>query len=204
MGFRFRRSIRLAPGLRVNLSKSGPSLNVGRRNSTVNFGPRGTRLTVGLPGTGISYSTKLSRARPSYRNSETPTSAAPIDCWPVRSGRPRLALIGGGLVAVLLVVALVHGERDAPPATEAIPAAAAATIAPAAEPSTPAAPSTATPDTVVVERTEYLRDGPGRGARVRGVVRPTEEYRVFGRSGSWVQIAHDAPVGWVGAAGLKG
>ncbi len=57
MGFRFRRRIRVAKGLYLNVSKSGTSLSVGGRGATVNFGKHGTRTTVGLPGTGISYST---------------------------------------------------------------------------------------------------------------------------------------------------
>ena len=60
MGFRFRRSIRIAPGLRINLSKSGPSLSVGKRGATLNFGKRGERATVRLPGTGMSYSKQFS------------------------------------------------------------------------------------------------------------------------------------------------
>ena len=56
MGFRFRSSIRLARGLRINLSRSGASLSVGGRGATVNFGRRGIRGTVGLPGRGISDS----------------------------------------------------------------------------------------------------------------------------------------------------
>jgi hypothetical protein len=56
VGWRYRSSIRLLPGLRVNLSKSGASLSLGRRGATVNLGRRGIRGTVGLPGTGISYS----------------------------------------------------------------------------------------------------------------------------------------------------
>ncbi len=56
MGFRFRRSIRLGKGLRINISKSGTSLSVGHRGATVNFGPKGERVTLALPGTGISYS----------------------------------------------------------------------------------------------------------------------------------------------------
>ncbi len=63
MGFRYRRSIRLAKGLRINLSKSGPSLSVGGRGLAGNFGPRGTRATVGLPGTGLSYSVASRRRR---------------------------------------------------------------------------------------------------------------------------------------------
>jgi hypothetical protein len=63
MGFRFRRSIRLGGGLRINLSKSGASLPVGRPGATVNLGRRGARATVGLPGSGLSYSTTLHRGR---------------------------------------------------------------------------------------------------------------------------------------------
>jgi hypothetical protein len=63
-GFRFRHSMRLAKGLRINLSKSLTSLSVGRRGATVNFGPKGERVTVGLPGTGLSYSDTLHTAQP--------------------------------------------------------------------------------------------------------------------------------------------
>ena len=61
MGFRFRRSIRLFPGVRVNLSKGAPSVSVGERGHTVNVSERGTRATVGLPGSGVSYTTPTSR-----------------------------------------------------------------------------------------------------------------------------------------------
>ena len=60
MGFRFRRSVRLFPGVRVNFSGRGASVSVGRKGATLNIGRRGTRATVGLPGTGLSYSTSLS------------------------------------------------------------------------------------------------------------------------------------------------
>ncbi len=57
MGFRFRRSIRLAGGLRLNLSKGRPSLSVGGHGFTENISTRGVRSTASLPGTGLSYST---------------------------------------------------------------------------------------------------------------------------------------------------
>jgi hypothetical protein len=55
VGFRFRRSISLLPGIRVNLGKRGASVSLGRRGAHVTIGPTGTRTTVGLPGTGLSY-----------------------------------------------------------------------------------------------------------------------------------------------------
>lgn len=62
MGLRFRRRMRLAPGLRLNLSRRGASFSVGERGATLNFGRRGKRVTVGLPGSGLSYSTRVGAA----------------------------------------------------------------------------------------------------------------------------------------------
>ena len=56
MGLRFRGSIRIAKGLRLNLSKSGLSMSAGGRGSTLNLGSKGVRGTVGIPGSGLSYS----------------------------------------------------------------------------------------------------------------------------------------------------
>ena len=56
MGFRFRKSFSIIPGVRINVSKSGVSTSDGEPGATVNFSERGVRGTVGLPGTGLSYS----------------------------------------------------------------------------------------------------------------------------------------------------
>ena len=71
MVLRFRRSVKIAPGVRLNMSKSGPSLSVGGRGATANFSKRGTRTTVGIPGTGLSYtSSSHSANRTSQRRLE--------------------------------------------------------------------------------------------------------------------------------------
>jgi Protein of unknown function (DUF4236) len=53
MALRFWLRVRIVPGLRINLSKSGASLSVGRRGGWYTIGPRGRRATVGLPGSGL-------------------------------------------------------------------------------------------------------------------------------------------------------
>ena len=58
MGFRFRRSIRILPGIRLNVGKRGASVSMGVRGAHVTLGPKGARTTLGVPGTGLSY-TKL-------------------------------------------------------------------------------------------------------------------------------------------------
>jgi hypothetical protein len=55
MGFRFRRSIKILPGIRLNFGKRSVSTSIGVRGAHVTFGKTGTRTTVGLPGSGISY-----------------------------------------------------------------------------------------------------------------------------------------------------
>ena len=55
MGFRFRQSLRLAKGIRLNFSKSGVSLSLGGRGATANVSKHGIRTTMSMPGTGISH-----------------------------------------------------------------------------------------------------------------------------------------------------
>src|SRR4051812_20007455 len=71
MGFRFRRSIKILSGLRINLSGSGASVSVGPRGFHYTVGPKGTRVTAGIPGTGLSWSeyTPHARSRPELRTS---------------------------------------------------------------------------------------------------------------------------------------
>ena len=77
---RFRKSIKLAPGIRLNASTRGASVSLGGRGATWNVSLRGVRTTVSIPGTGVSWSRQLSgRARsrpPSRRASPRPSGAA--------------------------------------------------------------------------------------------------------------------------------
>lgn len=59
MAFRFRRSVKIAPGLRVNFGKRGVSLSAGVRGASVTVGSRGTYGNVGIPGTGLSYRSRI-------------------------------------------------------------------------------------------------------------------------------------------------
>src|SRR5512138_2325050 len=59
MPIRFRKSFTPFPGVRVNVSKGGTSITVGRKGFHLNFSKRGVRQTVGLPGSGISESSYI-------------------------------------------------------------------------------------------------------------------------------------------------
>jgi hypothetical protein len=56
MGWRFRRQLRIIPGLTLNVGKRSTSVSIGGRGARVTYGRRGKRATIGLPGTGLSYS----------------------------------------------------------------------------------------------------------------------------------------------------
>ncbi|MBO6193992.1 MAG: DUF4236 domain-containing protein [Clostridiales bacterium] len=56
MGLCFRKSITIAPGVRINLSKSGPSISFGKSGLRETISATGKSTTsIGIPGTGVYY-----------------------------------------------------------------------------------------------------------------------------------------------------
>jgi len=78
MGFRFRRSVRLFPGLRLNVSRSRVSGSIGGRGAWLTIGPKGTRATLGIPGTGLSYTEQSPWARPTPTHPSTGIEVAEL------------------------------------------------------------------------------------------------------------------------------
>lgn len=88
MGLRFRRSIRLAPGLRLNVGMKSISVSTGIRGLSYTAGSTGQLVTVSLPSTGLFW-TKA------WRSGTSPHA------------RSRAYLVAMGFV-VLFGLALVH------------------------------------------------------------------------------------------------
>jgi hypothetical protein len=61
MGLRFRKSFKLAPGVRINVSSGGMSWSLGPRGASVSIGKRGTYFNASLPGAGLSSRIRLNR-----------------------------------------------------------------------------------------------------------------------------------------------
>lgn len=76
MGLRFRKSIKLGAGVRLNLNKKSMGLSVGGKGFRYSVNTSGRRTTtIGIPGSGMSYthtSSSGSRARGSNRASRAP------------------------------------------------------------------------------------------------------------------------------------
>ena len=73
MGMRFRKSINLGGGFRVNLSKSGVGYSWGTKGYRKTKTARGTtRSTVSIPGTGLSYVSEKGKNKKSNTTKQTP------------------------------------------------------------------------------------------------------------------------------------
>lgn len=64
MGLRFRKSVKIAPGVRLNLNKNSTSVSFGGKGAHYTVSSNGRRTaSVGIPGTGISYSASTSSGK---------------------------------------------------------------------------------------------------------------------------------------------
>ncbi|WP_026914884.1 DUF4236 domain-containing protein [Christiangramia portivictoriae] len=70
---RYRNRIKLAPGLNINLSRSGISATVGPRGANINIGKSGSYLNTGIPGTGLYKRNRISglNGRPEHLTSNS-------------------------------------------------------------------------------------------------------------------------------------
>jgi Protein of unknown function (DUF4236)/Bacterial SH3 domain len=98
MGWRFRRSFRIVPGIRLNLGKSGfTSLSVGGRGATLNLGKRGVTSTVSLPGTGLSYQHRYNNPLPVQQTPLLPATPASGRTISIRACVAGAVVVGGYL-----------------------------------------------------------------------------------------------------------
>lgn len=78
MGFRFRKSINLGGGVKLNFSKSGIGISAGVPGFRVTKRADGkTQTTVGIPGTGISYTTSSKAKKKTSKSSSSAQSMDP-------------------------------------------------------------------------------------------------------------------------------
>ncbi len=125
MGWYVRRSMKIAPGVRVNFSNRGLGMSVGTRGVHISQSATGRRtFSAGLPGTGIRYretvSTKRTRAARAAAPEPTPVVAPEVSNLPpkVKTTTPWRVL--GWFVGVMLLIAGL-GEIVSPATSPANP-----------------------------------------------------------------------------------
>lgn len=69
MGFRFKKSFKIARGVKLNISKKGlSSISLGGKGASLNLGRKSRRTTVGIPNTGLSYTKTRSYGKTNRRS----------------------------------------------------------------------------------------------------------------------------------------
>ena len=60
MAWNYRKRIKIASGIHLNLSNRGVSTSIGPKGAKISIGKNGTYLNTSIPGTGLYYRTKIS------------------------------------------------------------------------------------------------------------------------------------------------
>lgn len=115
---RFRRSIKILPGVRLNLSKSGLGISVGPRGLKVGMDARGRKyISAGIPGTGLSSRQYLKPSAAPSSLPQLPAAAgrrAENEPACAAGSRPFLWIVAAGvLLAGGLVVSVTRRDQPA-------------------------------------------------------------------------------------------
>lgn len=68
MSTRFRKTKTIAPGVRLNVGKTGLSTTIGKQGSSISVGKQGLYTNVGVPGTGLSHRAKVGDFKPNRQS----------------------------------------------------------------------------------------------------------------------------------------
>jgi uncharacterized protein DUF4236 len=83
MAFRFRRTVSIFPGVRLNLGKRGISVSAGMRGANVTMGRGGLFGNVGIPGTGLSYRERLNKQNSGGNRKSASAGRSPSEVPPL-------------------------------------------------------------------------------------------------------------------------
>lgn len=118
MGLRFRKSFKVAPGVRVSVGKKSVGMSIGGKLGGLSFGSKsGARARVSAPGTGLSYSTKIGGS-----SGKSPDKAAAEPTTKKSKAKKPGCLVWAVVIALLLgLIGSCGGNSDSqePDPTEA-------------------------------------------------------------------------------------
>ena len=181
MGWRFRNSIRLMPGVRFNISKSGISTSLGPRGATINLGKQGARATVGLPGSGISHSQML-----------TSSAGGGLDAPSSRTKKSGCLPIAGVLGFLLIVGRCISPNETTSTLQPIAPLPAAVT------PALGSTNSVDSADTVYISTASLNgRAKPTTSSTVVHKLKRGESVRIVERKNGWLKVIQGAATFWI-------
>lgn len=203
MAFRFRRSVKIAPGVRLNIGKKSTSVRIGPKGLGYTISSTGQkRVSTGIPGTGISYSQRLEAAA-------RPSPARPIEARRKSSAGTTALWLLAILFGLGWCASRLPPASDPPPISTALPSPAPsvedqsptvsapdppALVSSPVRPPPPAAPAIKTLYTTTNVR---LRDGPSTEALILWTAPPGTEVQSSEMDGAWHLVSAGARKGWM-------
>lgn len=204
MGFRFRRSIKIAPGIRLNLNSKSTSVRIGPKGLGYTFSSNGKkRVTASIPGTGISYSEVVSPAR---RQPAVPVQSLQS------SGVQRKANLWPWIIGLIGIVIAFNVFGNASPSTNpstaAIQSPQVAASTPTSSPSASAArpqPTTPPPSPEPASEVRYVtatslnvRSAPNTAGDILAKIGNGQQVTILERGNGWLLVQTAAGSrGWV-------
>lgn len=124
MGWRYRKSIKIAPGVRLNLNKKSVGVRIGGKRGGININSKtGTTARVSFPGTGLSYTQKISEGKKKKRSkSSSNTSRSYTTVARSMSAKPPVQLRAWFMVLAILLIVIGVFDAIVAPATGIGPA----------------------------------------------------------------------------------
>ncbi|MBQ2675184.1 MAG: DUF4236 domain-containing protein [Prevotella sp.] len=98
MAWNYRKRIKIAPGIHLNLSKGGVSTSIGPKGAKISIEKNGTYLNTSIPGTGLYSRQKISGTR-----SSTPRSSL------MDTGTSNSSISNNSVLVVFAVILLFVG-----------------------------------------------------------------------------------------------
>lgn len=221
MGWRYRRSYKIMPGLRMNVGSRGvTSFSFGGRGVTVNMSKRGTKSTYSLPGTGLSYQTRTTR-----HHAPKPVLVAPsppaVTNTPAQQARRRSfrAYAVMGVAALFGYLALRPNAPAPQPVSDTVqsvttsvaPLSLPPVIPPAVATEVPGRQASSSAAEYVSSREAVTRTGanvrsmPSRSGPIVKVLEAGATVRIVAVEGGWDRVLDQdgEPLGWVHGSVLR-
>lgn len=219
MGFRFRRSVRIAPGIRINFNAKSTSVRIGPRGLGYTISSTGKKhVTAGIPGTGLSFTQTVAPARKAVP-SQPQLIAQAIE--PTEAGRksPSKFSIAATVLVIILGLAWcsnrephqkqpaasppVAAKSQPEPSSEGRPytppkQVAAPVSAPVVEPTLEPAPPRAVAEIILYTTASVrLREEPSTQSEIIRTVPAGTEVKVDRTEGKWRRVSVSDDRGWI-------
>ncbi|MCI9249891.1 MAG: DUF4236 domain-containing protein [Dorea sp.] len=108
MSLRFRKSIKIAPGVKVNLNRNSVSTTIGTKGIHYTANSKGTKtISAGIPGSGLSYTSRVSKEHRRSQRRNTATSGYSSADNQINTRRKPKKKKHGCLVPIVVVLAVI-------------------------------------------------------------------------------------------------